>query len=368
MAETDQIFPITGNLADIALGLEAILIFICFEMLIFFIFRYRNNLQKEQNGRNLSWSVFFLGYAFTYIFYILADYFPRETAERDLLTQYGYLCLSLGLLMFIGISEHTEKRKYRPFTLVMVFFFILVIVTLLLDKRETAIMITTVTGFPITFIFSVSYFRKLANITNFNRAVLKKIIGIFVSFLFITAGYFCVSDMFVESYGASIRIIGAILNIIGINFFMLMMVKLPDYREFVWKEKLNAVFIIDEAGLCVFNRFFKGNIENDGKELMIAGALTGIKAMLSNMTSKSVKVLELSDKVLIFDHIEEYNIIACIIADEYLDSFEYRIKSFLADFMKIFGTNLKKWKGNIDFFMPLESICDEIFMPLQKND
>lgn len=170
-----------------------------------------------------------------------------------------------------------------------------------------------------------------------------------------------------ELFGAEIRIASASLNILGVLLFMNAITKLPDYREFVWKQKLRALFVVQKSGILLFNRFWKKD-DADSNEMLIGSALTSIKTVINTITDEeTIHKLELDDKALIFSMNDEADFISCIIVDEYIDSLHDRLKDFSAKFQNLFSELLRNWNGNTDLFTPAESICDEVFMRKQIN-
>ncbi|MBD3353648.1 MAG: hypothetical protein GF364_19345 [Candidatus Lokiarchaeota archaeon] len=360
-------YPLSGTGPEISFGLEVILVYISFQMFGVFIYRYLTSTFKEQNLRNLAWSMIFLGYGITYIFYIIADYFINP-AVRDYFSQYGYISLTSGITLYALLSEYIEKSKWYPVTIFCGTFLVLSIISLILGHRDMTLNLAFL-AVPFAAVYILRYFYKYAKITNFNKRVLGKIAGLFLSMLIILAGYFFVSDAMTARFGPDIRVLSASLNIIGVICFMFAILNLPDYREFVWKQHLRALFIVRTSGILLFNRFWKRENKENSNEYLIGGALSSIQTVLSNITEEtSINRMELEDKALLFKMYPDKDVVGCIIADEYIDSLNERLNVFLDRFDVMFGGSLKDWDGNTQVFLPLESICDEVFMEKPQTD
>lgn len=358
-------YPLSGTAAEVSFGLEVVLIYISFQMFGLFMYRYMKSRKKDQNLRNLAWSMNFLGYGCTYIFYIVADYFA-DPSIRDTYSEIGYIALTTGITLYALLSERTEGSKWYPVTIFCGFFMILSIISVSLGYRDLTLKLAFF-AVPVAAVYIIRYFYKYAKITNFNRQILKKIAGLFLSLLIVLAGYFFVTDQMSNLLGSEIRILSASLNILGVLLFMNAISKLPDYREFVWMKKTRALFIVKSSGILLFNRFWKKD-DAESNEMLIGSALTSVKTVINTITDEeSIYKLELEDKSLLFHIDEEIDIVACIIAEEYVPSLHDRLKTFSERFKKMFKPVLKDWNGNIDVFTPAESLCDDIFMREHKN-
>ncbi len=357
-------YPLTGFEAEVAFGLETVMVFTALEMFLIFLYRYIKDRYKEQNIRNLAWSFIFLGFGLTYIFYIYADYINPFPEIRDIYSQYGYVCLTLGCTCYCFISDKIDKNKYYIYTIICLFFTTFMIYTIIIQNRKLGQLIAVV-ALPIVIFYAINYFRKLAKITKNNKLVMNKIRMLSLSIIIITIGYLLVSDYILELLGIWERIVSNILNIIGINLFMITIIKMPDYREFLWYKKIYAVFLVNDAGISMFSRFYK-TIGQEGQDLLISSAIITIKNLLSTMTEiDQIGMIELEGKTLIFEANPDIGI-ACLISEEYIPSLKYKLLKFVKNFKELFGLTLKTWNGDVEAFLPAEPICDKIFGSVQK--
>ena len=110
-------YPLIGNLARIALGLECVIVFVCLETFWSFFRKYLQSNRASQEGRNLTWGLLFIGLSCVYIVYIVADYFTPDMAKRDLTNQLAYLILAIGATSTLILTDYIERTKVKIFSI-----------------------------------------------------------------------------------------------------------------------------------------------------------------------------------------------------------------------------------------------------------
>lgn len=361
MQSVSAIFPLTGLMADISVGLEFVISFFTIQIFVYFLLKYLKSPKKKKirASRNLAWAVLCLGVGFTYIVFIIGD-FILEPGLREEFNSHGYLILCISAFIFLMITERLENSKYHIFTIVISLTLIILIISIILEAWTLAFSLATV-GFPVALMYFIYYTRKLLHLSNRSERVVSKIRVLFIALVLILLGYTSMADALVSTFGLGIRIAGDCATIIGLSLFLYTIHRLPDFTEFDWIDGLESILVVNESGVSLFGRFYgRQRADGHGKH-MISGALSTVKAVLEEMTGrKRMKTVYLDDKVLHFEY--RMNVTFAVIMNKYYESVAIRLEQFADEFETIFKEVVDGWNGNLRAFFPAEAIVDRIFV------
>ncbi|MHA1821949.1 MAG: hypothetical protein ACTSVC_15860 [Promethearchaeota archaeon] len=176
--------------------------------------------------------------------------------------------------------------------------------------------------------------------------------------------YALISDYFVELFGLKIRIIADIINVLSLNIMRFVLLRMPDYREFLWNKKVEFIIVFTEGGIPVYSKSFKEQSLKDDNITFLGGTLSVIQTFINNLTKGDfTKLIKFQDYYLMFYIEERSSLIGCLIVDEHSRTLELRLKKFMESFSDIFVPVEEYWRRSQDpkIFLPIETLSNEIF-------
>lgn len=355
-------FPLSGILADISVALESIIIFMAFQWFFQFFISFLNSEKKDKQvkTRKLSWSIIILGLGCTYFVFLIGD-FVLDPISRIRFNQFGYLSLATGAMIFFIINEQLDHVKFRILSIISILIEIIIIICIIFNYKDTVLIAASI-GIPLTILHLIFYGKRLLKLSSRNRELVKSIAISLIGFSIAVLGYIFMADSIVIAFGILIRIIGDILVILGISICQISMRNLPDLSEYDWLTSLKTIIVIDKSGIPLFSRFYNTQPDESKKEYLISGALNSINLILAQMTGKEqLNTIELPDKCIMIEYIN--NLKFAIISDKFLLSLQVRLKQFAEEFYAFFKNYIENFSGNLDIFLPAESMVDRIFKP-----
>jgi hypothetical protein len=355
-------FPLTGPLADIAVGLEFIIVFLGLQIFALFLHKYVKAQDKEQEARNFAWGFLPLTIAAVYTCYIQGDFFAQMEDLRNQWSLVGYLYLAIGAAVVFFIGERNEESDSKIFRTLGTILVILIGISVVLKNRQFGIFLSFAAAIPILLAYLVRYTRNLLQVAHSSKTVLIQVIRFLISLLFITVAYFLQSDMLILNFGMPIRLLGDSLMIFGLLFFRYSLSHLPILTEFDWMDKIRALIVLNESGIGLFSRFFKREDPMASDEMLISGALSSIQSVLKTTVGHDkIKSVQVGGKSFIFE--TRKNLIFAIIAEESMESLQDRLVEFADEFMHHFSFVTDVWYGNTEKLKAAEWIADRIFFP-----
>lgn len=358
----DVTFPLSGTLADISVALESIIIFISIQWFFQFFINFIRSEKKDKQftTRKLSWSIIILGLGCTYFIFLIGD-FVLDPISRIRFNQFGYLTLATGAMVFFIINEQLDHVKFRILSILSITIEIIIIICIILNYKNTVFIAASI-GIPLIILHLIFYAKRLLKLSNKNRELVKSISITILGFSITVLGYVSMADSIVIAFGISIRIVGDICVIIGICICQISMRNLPDLSEYDWLKALKTIIVIDKSGISLFSRFYNTPQDETKKEYLISGALNSINLILSQMTgNEQLNTIELPDKCIMIEYMNNLKFV--IIADKFLLSLQVRLRQFADEFYSIFKNYIENFSGNLDIFLPAESMVDRIFKP-----
>jgi hypothetical protein len=176
-------------------------------------------------------------------------------------------------------------------------------------------------------------------------------------------GFLLTTDIIIEALGLEIRIIGAGLQLISVVILSYFFIILPPFSEFDWQEKLEVLYIIDSAGICLFYKSF--NRKKDFmNEQLISAALKSINLILEEMVkskeiSKHISVIKRKGEIV---NIYQGKFVSGVLyTSEELNIPKIVLKEFIEKFELLYQNILLNWDGSLNIFTPVESIVNDFF-------
>ena len=361
-------FPITGYLRLPLLVMEWIYIITGFEISLIFLFRY---LKQEKNLRNLQdlgyFSLFF-GFSLMWFFFIIGDYYVSDRivspffiwekgSMRALFLNFGYLTMIIAVFFLLFCIEKYDILliKQNLFTIIFSICAILFLIVFFIDITLTQ---------PITYGFWIgvlSFFT--IYLIKFIRKLKARGILLFSGLTFMFIGFLLTTDALIEVLGLEGRLIGALLQLISVIILSYFFLKMPAFNEFDWQDKIEALFLVNDAGICLYYKAF-----SDKKELMeehlISAAITSINIMLQGLTETKERERGISVIKKKGENVIIYTgkfVSGVLYTSEELNSPKKILKEFVEKFETLYYNILMDWDGDINLFNPTEIIVEEIF-------
>jgi hypothetical protein len=300
-------FPITGDMRFPLLIIEWISVIIEFGISLFFLIRYKKQDKTLKNLQDLGYFAVFSGFSLMYLFYILGDFYSSDTiispfliwnygSERIFFLNLGYFTALIACFILIFCVEKYNVFLYKKYfySIVTSIFTLLFLIVFFIDIRLTQLLTY---GFWYTFlIFFINFLIK------FSKKIKYKGIFLFIATALWASGYSLTTDMYIQMFGFEIRMIGAILLLISVIFLSYFFFTLTDFSEFDWKEKIEALFLINKAGICLYHKIFKEKKELISENL-ISAAISIINDMLKELigtgNDKGVLIIKKPNQIVI---------------------------------------------------------------------
>lgn len=355
------------------LTIEWIFTIILLELGLFFLLRYARQRKQYLTHQELGYSVLFFSLCGMWGNLILADYYAAETlvtpffiwtvgSMRELFLNIGALSLMIGVTFFCFSLE-----KYYKFWLKKYFFtgcfFILLVASLssfffnLYIAKYLSLLI-----FPLFLIFLgfyyVAFFKIGLRKTNVSIEILKHL----PPFVLITIGFLITSDLLFNPANIELRITTSSLQLVSIIILSYLTIKLPNFAEFDWRRKVEDLYLINTAGVCIFHRSFTHQLDFMDEHLK-SGAIASINIILKSLTpsQKQQKRVTIKKAGKIINIYTGELTSGILISDEELSSIMINLEKFVQKIETIYYNVLLRWSGETDVFAPVEAIANEFF-------
>jgi hypothetical protein len=357
-----SLYPITGPLREPLLIVEWVMVFLFLELAFLQYMRLKNQAKRLEDFIEKGCILFLLAFSLVWIFYIIGDYYIESHIIRLVLYNIGYIIrMVLGLIFTFLIEKF--QIFFRKFLFTQIFSIFTIISIILFF---TAIEFTQYASFflfwiPLISVFlaySVNLLKKPRKKQNIARNNLRIYIFLFGAVI-LGFGFGATTDFVVNMFGLNLRLIGDLLQIVGIIILSFSFLRLPSLSEQNWKDKIDKLFLMRESGICIYYKFFKG-AKAIREEQNISGAINTIKMILQELShDKGEMVIEKEGKVLI-THQGKY-ITGVIIADQNLNSLNFLLKRLIEKVEFLYSNIIRDWDGAMEIFLPIENITQEIF-------
>lgn len=347
-------FPITGPYRQPIMTLELIIIFIVFEISLYFFQKYINNRKNSYiSFVEFDWGVIFLTYGLANTCYIFTAFFYVIRVNILII---AYLLTAIGGLIF---SYHIESTKTINTKYFFTIFMSSLIITLLVTNFYSASImrifawLSTIPAYILLFFYFFRVSKKLWS--KYKRLSIGLFIGVFL-WLF---GFAATSDIVINLFNSFfIRLIGDIGIIIGITIIGIFLNFIPSLSEIGWQQKIKYLTLFSKAGICYYDEIFQKKIGSE--DLILSGALSGVKIFIENLLKNDheLKVLSRENDVYLFE--EGKYAIGVLVVQEELEILKYKLKQIIAKFEEFFGEILPNWNGFRGVFQPTNNIINDV--------
>ncbi len=352
--------------------MEWILSFALFELGITFVARFRNKGSRQKSVQDIGFAAFFFGGSAMWYFFVLSDYFsPDEIvlpfliwpagSTRMFILNLSYYSLLVGVLLFIYFTErHVKFRVKYVFTIITllmsVFYTWLFFIDMFTTKTTSAIY------YPLFLIFLVFLFFDLAKRLGTNRTVsLRLFFTYLIPFFAFIIGFVLGLDISVIALGFISRFIGAIVQLGAFVAMSLLFFKLPPLSTLSWRNYVEQVFLIDKAGMCLFQKAYSEQSSAMDDNLKTS-AISTVNSILEEMIAageSGLSFIEKEDKV--FTTFSSKNVNGVIVSKIRNESIGYNLKNLVETFEAIYQRFIVEWDGDAEIFKPVEAMVDRIF-------
>lgn len=367
-------FPITGPLRIPLLMMEWILIIICFELSLNFLFRYKKQEKDLRNFQELGYFALTLGFSSMSFFYIISDYYSSsiiisnfyiwgQGSERYIFLNCGYFSIMIGAFFFLLCIEKYKVFLFKKYFFTFIFLVSVILFSILffIDIRITQTI--TYIFWPVFIFFLLIYLIDFINKAQNREKRLIGLIKYLSGFVFLLLGFLFTTDLFIDLFGLTARLLGAASQLIGICFLSYFYLTLPPFSEFDWQEKIEAVFLINNAGICLYYKIFteRKDLKN---EQLISAAISSINIILQNITdsekkSKGISVIKKKGANLIF--YSSTLVSGVLYTSEELNYPKIVLKEFVEKFETLYNNILMDWNGDMKIFETTDIIANNLF-------
>jgi hypothetical protein len=364
-------FPITGDIRLPLLIMEFILFIALLEISLIFLIRFLKQEKQLRNFQELGYASLIMGFSLSWFFYIISDFYSYETlitpffiwntgSIRYLFLNLGYFSITLFAMVFLYCIERYKiflVKRYvftALFGIYSVVFLILFFIDISITQNITYFFWSIFIGFFIVYL--INFIKKVPNKKNLYIGLLKYLSGIgltLVGFLFST-------DILIEAFGLPIRFVGDILQLSGLVILSLFFLTLPPFSEFDWKDKLEAIFVMNPSGICLYYHIFKEKKQFKDENL-ISAAFSSINTMINKLTqseSELSTVKKGGENIIIYSGKFTTGV---LYLSEDLNYPKVLLKEFIDNFELTFHNILSDWDGNVVSFNPAKIIAKRIF-------
>ena len=361
-------FPITGDIRLPLLIMEWVLIITGFEISLIFLVRFFKQEKTLRNLQDVGYFSIIFGFSLMWVFYIIGNYFVpddivspfliwRSGSQRALFLSLGYFSIIFFTVFFLLCVEKYIIFIFKRFVFTTIFSLcgIMFLIVFFIDIRLTQ-LITYVFWTSFSSFFMV-YFIKFIKKLGKNKIFL--IGGVFL----LIFGFLLTIDVVIGIFGLESRMIGVIIMLFSVIFLSYFFLTLPPFSEFDWQDKIEAVFLVNDAGICIYYKVY-----SERKDLLdeniISAAITGINIMLRELSETSeernaISVLKKKgENVIIY---QGKSVSGVLYTSEELNFPKIVLKDFTDKFETLYYNILIKWDGSTDIFKPAETIANDLF-------
>ena len=355
------LIPPSGMLRELSIGLEVLLVVLCFQFFFIFMLRAR---QRERRGATseayvtLSWAILLLALGITFLDYLIADYWV-DPAIRDLVLRAGYLSASIGLTVCLFLLEKgiAINTKYVLTILGAVQVVIMVV------ADNWLVRIVAPFFYPVCVVavglFYYDYWRQVEGTVRKNAAASS------VALLSLMVGYALSCDICLNAFGFPIRVVADLIMVVAVVVLTISIYSLPSIASFEWFRTLREIYVLTRSGkLMVHEVFgFTPKARQESRDMLVAGGIAGVVHLVRELfeSNRHIKAIDHGDLKILFDHGQ--HIICVIVADEDLPILHEKLARYIRLAETQYPQLISEWTGDAATLDPLHRLIDEIFYP-----
>jgi hypothetical protein len=365
-------FPIAEPLRFYALFFEWILAFICFELGVVFVVKYRRQQVSKKYKQELGYASLFLGFSFLWFCFIAADYYmdavptmpyliwPRGS-PRDLMLSIAFFGLITGAFLFIFFTERHQAVIFRRFLFTFIYGGLMVVYIVVFFQDIESTDIANFLLLAVFAVFFVAFLVDLSKRMKTRRDVATTLSRFLVAFAVLGCGYILTVDSMLDVTGLAGRTVGAIMQLAAFVSITIQFLRLPPFAMLDWHKQIEEIYVIDKSGVCLFQKMFTGT-EKAVDYNLVSSALASVNYILHEMTStadQGQSTIKKGDKTITMFSSELVNGVVISKEENYL--INYNLKNFIETFEAIYRGVLATWKGDNKVFEPAEAMAEKIF-------
>lgn len=352
-------YPILGDHRFPQMLLEWIFLILCIDLGTFFFIRFIKQDKHLRNLQDFGYGILLIGFGFMVFWFLISDYFAEDESTRLIFLILGYYATMLAAFSFIVCMEKYKKYLFFRYFFSICFLIIIIIFTigLIIDLESSRILSRLF--WPVFIFFFLIYLIDFSRRVQNKEKVIIGLLKFLPGFSFLMIGFAFTTDFFEELLGVNLRFIGVLSELISILFLSYYFYSLPPFSEFEWEHKMEHVFVMNRAGICLFNQILDDHSEYADQNL-VAGAISSINILLEELTAeKGIVVINKKGKsIIIFPGTTIYGV---MFAREELNYIKVLLKRFVDKFEAVYRNILVEWDGEVSIFKPTGSIVNEIF-------
>lgn len=354
-------FPIIGTLREPLLVIEWVVFLVALEWAFIFYIRVKTMKNKLKSLQEIAYISLFLGYAFMWVFLILGDYYTADSNLRLIYMNIGYLIMFLGVFFFVYTMEK-YKVFYLKFLFSIIFIFVILLFALFIFFLPPLTNYIYMVGWLFFAWFLIISLKdlsvKAAHGKNKKRPTII-FLKFLVSFFVLISGFGMTLEYVVNTVGYEFRLLGDIIQILGIFLLSFFFISLPSLSEFDWQDKIDSIYLIDKSGIFIYKKLFKKK-ESEVDDNLISAAITTVKFTLEELSeNKDFLCIEKEGKIFTF--YPKKNILGVLLSDIKLNSLVFLFKNFVNRIENLYSKVLENPAGNLDVYHPIEMIAQEFF-------
>ncbi|TFG02473.1 MAG: hypothetical protein EU540_01490 [Promethearchaeota archaeon] len=361
-------FPISGDIRLPLLIMEWILIITGFEICLIFLVRFFKQEKTLRNLQDVGYFSIIFGFSLMSFFYIIGNYFVpddivspfliwRSGSARALFLSLGYFSMTFFTVIFLLCIEKYCVFLFKRYVFTTIFSIcaILFLIVFFIDIRMTQ---------PIQYIFWISFSSFFViYLIDFIKKLGKNRIFLISGVFLMIFGFLLTIDVAIVIFGLESRMIGVIIMLFSVVILSYFFLTLPPFSEFDWQDKIEALFLVNNAGICLYY-----NVFSERKDLMdenlISAAITSINIMLRELSEtgeerNAISVLQKKgENVIIY---QGQLVSGILYTSEELNFPKVLLKDYVDKFETLYHNILIKWDGVSDIFKPAEIMANDLF-------
>ncbi|MHA1358169.1 MAG: hypothetical protein ACTSRC_08665 [Candidatus Helarchaeota archaeon] len=348
---------------DLLFGLYFVEVTIELELFLFFIFGWHREERTNKRDMASLLGLYFLCLAIGRAFLIFYDfYYPIDPFYYS-----GIGISLLGMLAFIYLAEKIIPKNTHFFFTILSFILFISIFFLALNTVKDILYSMIPFIFLIGFVFLGYLIKKTVG------SVKISFISVFIGQFLFGVGAGLMTDWISEWFLMSprffdIKPIGLSCTISGLIIIAVAFWRLPSLTEIEWHSKMLSLYVItNEHGICCIYYPFKQEFKEKLAPQLISGGVTGIIALVKEMTSSKMHLKEIDheDIKILF----EYGIYstAVLLVEDDLQVYHYKLQKFIHQFETQFKEQFVNWTGSVSEFTSVSPLIAQIFEQKEKS-
>jgi hypothetical protein len=351
--------------------MEFVLVIALLQVSIIFLIRF---LKQEKGLRNLQeLGYFFLlaGFGLTWFIYLFSDFYASDElispfffwnigSFRYLFLNLGYFSISIFSILFLRCVEQYKIFLFKRylftflFSIYAIIFFILFIIDIRITQNLTYFFWSIFIFFLLVYL--IDFAKRVQGKQNLYIGLIKYLSGIGLTLI----GFLFSTDLMINIFGLAGRFVGDIVQLSGLLLLSIFFLTLPPFSEFDWMNKLEAIFLMNSSGICLYYKIFQEKKKFMDQNL-ISAAFSGINVMIDQMTQTrtGISVVKKKDENIVM-----YSgklITGVLYTSEELNYTKVLLKEFITKFETIYERLVKEFSGDVTVFESTEILVNDIF-------